>query len=317
MAAVDDIGSSITLDAPALTVHRERVHRHCYRMTGSLHDAEDLTQETFLRAWQNRSAFRGEASAATWLYRIATNLCLDFLRSKKGRVLPGGLTGRRYQNGEALPEPESEALWLEPYPTPEDQVLRREDLSLAFMNLLQTLPSRQRAALLVADVLGYSAKEAAELLDLTPAAVNSALQRARKTMGEHPRQEVSPAADVSDILSRFVAAWDAGDAHAIVALLGDTTMVMPPYPVWVQGRADILRVLLDYPMNGGRRWKLVPTVAANGCPAFGFYSKGEREWLGWGLQVVSFAPGESGQIARYYVFKGQKLLPAFGLPATL
>jgi len=289
-------------------------------MTGSFHDADDLTQETLLRAWQNRSTFRGEASAATWLYRIATNLCLDFLRGKKVRVLPGTSVGSRYRTGEALSEPDPEAVWLEPYPTPEDQTLRREHLSLAFLNLLQRLPPRQRAALLVADVLGYSAKETAALLNITPAAVNSALQRARKTLEANPSRELSPAVDLAELLSRFVEAWEAGDAKAIVALMtDDTTMVMPPYPVWVQGRTDILRVLLDYPMSGTpHRWKLVPAVAANGHPAFGFYARGEDDWQGWGVQVVSFTGSETGsQIDRYYVFKGQHLLPAFGLPASL
>jgi RNA polymerase sigma-70 factor (ECF subfamily) len=285
-------------------------------MTGSLHDAEDLTQEALLKAWQARDGFRGDAAISTWLYRIATNLCLDFLRGRKSRMLPGAGRGRLYRHGDALPEPDLDAAWLEPYPTPEDAAIQREHLSLAFVALLQTVPARQRGVLLLADVLEYPSKEIAELLGMTVPAVNSALQRARRTVGTVTRPETVPM-EVASAAERFLAAWDKGDALAIVALMGDdTVMVMPPYPVWVHGAADILRVLTDYPLNGARRWKLVPAGFANGDPAFGFYSLTNGRWEGWGVQVISCGAGPL-PIVRCYVFKGPQLLPAFGLPLVL
>lgn len=299
----------------SLEQHRPLVHKLCYRMTGSLHDAEDLTQEVFLKAWQARDGFRGDAEISTWLYRIATNLCLDFLRGRKNRALPGIGRGRLYRHGDPLPEPELDVAWLEPYPSPEEAVIRRERLSLAFVALLQTVPPRQRAVLVLADVLEYPSREIAELLGVTVAAVNSALQRARRTMGTVPQPEAVPT-EAAAAAQRFLAAWDKGDASAIVALMGDdTVMVMPPYPVWVQGAADILRVLTDYPLSTGRRWKLIPAGFANGDPAFGFYSLTKDRWEGWGVQVISLGAGTS-PIARCYVFKGPHLLPAFGLPLS-
>ena len=316
-ADMDEVGSQ--LDA-----HREQVRLHCYRMTGSLQDAEDLTQETLVRAWQKRSTFRGDSSLGTWLYRIATNACLDFLRGRKGRVLLLGSEFPRYQTGNDLPRALPEALWLEPYPDPEDETLRREHISLAFLTLLQTLPPKQRAALLLVDVLGYSVKETAETLDMTSVAVNSALQRARKTLGPKTiPAEVDPR-DRKEILDRFLAAWDAGDATAIVALMRvDTRMVMPPIPLWVQGPSDILRVLIDFPFRWGdpKRWKLVSVSGANGEPAVGFYKLDLQAhvYRPWGVQVLVLGPAQDGLpvVTEYFVFKGTTLVGKFGLPEIL
>jgi len=313
-----------TLDQTGHTLEAQRsqVRLLCYRMTGSVHDADDLTQETMLKAWEKLPAFRGESSLATWVYRIATNACLDFLRGRQNRVLPWGPDFPQYQTGADLPPPPPEVLWLEPFPTPEDQALRREHISLAFLTLLQTLPPNQRAAVILAEVLGYSAKEAAELLDTTQAAVNSALQRARKSLppevpAVHPRES-------REILERFLRAWETGDAADIVAMMQEgTRMVMPPIPLWVRGPADILRVLLDFPFRRGdpKRWKLVAVEGANGEPAAGFYELDAETgvYRPWGVQVLVLAavPGGRPVITEYHVFKGPHLATAFGLPATL
>jgi len=305
-----------------LEAHRKQVRLHCYRMTGCLQDADDLTQETLLKAWQNLPSFRGESLLATWIYRIATNVCLDFLRGKKNRVLPWGPDFPQYKNGADLPPPLPEALWLEPYPDPEDLALRREHVSLAFLTLLQTLPPKQRAAVILTDVLGYSAKESADLLELTVASVNSALQRARKTLEPSRLPQPDPQ-EKQELVERFLRAWEAGDAAGIVKLMReDTRMVMPPIPLWVQGPADILQVLLDFPFRRGEpnRWKLVQVKGANGEPAAGFY---ERDTVAgvykpWGIQVLVLGASRGGSqvIAEYHVFKGAHLVEAFGLPPT-
>ena len=307
--------------AADLEAHRSRLRVHCYRMTGCLQDAEDLVQETLVRAWEKGPSFRGEASLTTWLYRIATNACLDFLRSRKSRRLPWGPEFPQYRHGDELPHPEAEAVWLEPFPTPEDQALRREHIALAYLTLLQTLPPNQRAAVVLVEGLGYSAQEAADLLETTVASVNSALQRARKGRGEG-RPEPDPRGS-RDILERFVRAWETGNAAAIVAMMkSDTRMVMPPYPLWVQGPGDILRVLQDYPFHGDpARWRLVPGVRANGSPALGFYGRDTTGvFVPWGVQVLDLAadPNDGSPfIAGYYVFKGPHLVTAFGLPPSV
>ncbi len=304
---------------PDLEIHREAVRRHCYRMTGSVHDAEDLTQEVLVRAWKNWGSFRGDAAVTTWLYRIATNVCLDHLKGAKSRMHPvQGFS--RYRNGEALPEPPAETLWLEPFPTAEDDLLRREHLSLAFLILLQTLPARQRACLLLCDVLGFPAKDAALSLDLTVAAVNSALQRARKTMAAAERPADVDPAGRREVVAEFLMAWESGDTQAIVALMtDDTTMAMPPIPLWVQGPVDIRRVLDDYPFRrGARHWKLVPTAGANGESALGFYSREGDIYRAWGVQVLVLTPAEGRPVIRsYHVFKGPNLVVPLGLPEIL
>jgi RNA polymerase sigma-70 factor (ECF subfamily) len=308
-----------------LEAHRSAVRLHCYRMTGSLHDADDLTQETFLKAWEKIRGFRGESSMVTWLYRIATNVCLDFLRGKKNRTLPFGPDFHRYDSGASLPADFPEAVWLEPYPDPESQTLRKEELSLAFLVVLQTLSPRQRAVLILTDLLGYSGKETAQLLGLSVAAVNSALQRSRAALGPNRAAAVINPAERREVLERFLRAWERGDAAGIVALMKeDSMMVMPPIPLWVQGRADIERVLLDYPFRRGdpKHWKLVDVPGANGEPAAAFYQLDAEAGLyrTWGIQVIVLEPRRSGalpMIAEYYVFKGAHLVEAFGQPAIL
>ena len=316
-AVLDEVGSR-------LEAHRSTIRLHCYRMTGSLHDADDLTQETFLRAWQKMPGFRGDSSLATWLYRIATNVCLDFLRGKKNRVLPLGPDFPRYESGAPMPEALPEALWIDPYPDPEDQALRKEELSLAFLTLLQAMPPRQRAVLILTDLLGYSAKETAGLLELSLAAVNSALQRSRASLGPgRPAAEIDRA-ERQEVLNRFLSAWERGDAADIVAMMKeDALLVMPPFPVWVRGQADILRVLLDYRFRRGapKQWLLAAVPGANGEPAAAFYQLDAKAGIyrPWGIQALVLAPARPGalpEISEYRVFKSPRLVEAFGLPAT-
>jgi len=288
-------------------------------MTGSLQDAEDLTQEALTKAWERFESFRKDAELATWVYQIATNTCLDFLRGKQRRNLGWGKAFPQYRLGEPLPAILPEILWLEPYPDPVDQTVLKDQVSLAYLALLQALPPRQRAVFIVTEVLGYTAKETADLLEMTPTAVNSALQRARKTIGPGVKLDPLDTSDQSELLARFMSAWEAGDAQAIVNLMrDDVRMVMPPYPLWVQGRPEVRQVLIDYPLNKGTdRWKLVPTVRANGNPAFGFYFKGDDGiFRGWGIQVVMIDQSSSGpaRIQDYHVFKGPPLVSLFGLP---
>ena len=299
--------------------HRRELHVHCYRLLASYDEAEDAVQETYLRAWRARDSFEGDALARAWLYRIATNVCLDLIRAK-ARQLP-----RLRSIGEVG--------WLQPYPdrlldevAAEDQpdavAVNRETIELAFLAALQVLPARQRAALVLRDVLGLPAAELADLLDTSVAAVNSALQRARATMARHLPSHRSdwsarPAsAEERQLLARFIEAHERCDAVAAAAIAAeDVRVTMPPYP-WCFDGLDMLAGLLERAFGPDREgdWRLVATMA-NRMPAAASYLKrpGDGEFRAFKLDVLRI---EDGAIAEITTF-GYALFPAFGLPDTL
>src|ERR1700704_788972 len=285
--------------------YRRELLVHCYRMLGSFHDAEDALQETLLRAWRGLESFQGRSGLRPWLYRIATNACLDVIASRRRRALPNA-TGPAAGAGESLPGPVMEPLWLEPLPdnlidlrptvNPEAHYDARESVTLAFLATLQTLPGRQRAALILREVLGCSAGEVADLLETSVPAVNSALRRARVSMKacQANRASSETALGESDqtaaLLSRYVDAWQAADAAGLVALLREDALItMPPLPLWYKGRAAI-RWFFETQLFAGQardHFRLVATKA-NGSPAFATYQRGEagRYQLG-ALQVIT------------------------------
>ncbi|MFI1096966.1 RNA polymerase subunit sigma-70 [Streptomyces sp. NPDC020917] len=319
-AALD--GRFVELAVP----YREELLAHCYRMVGSLHDAEDLVQETLLRAWRGYAHFDGRASLRTWLYRIATNTCLTALGSTHRRVLPSGLgTGTSDSAGAALRRQE-EVLWLEPFPTPAPAVPEtdpasivalRDTTRLALIAAFQKLPARQRAALVLVDVVGYTPAEVAELLDVTVTSVRSLLQRARATIAadapEPERVAATPDLD-AELLERYMRAFETADTAELARLLAaDVEYEMPPVPVWFTGRDAVL----DHHVRRVFRLECrgVP-VSANGFPALATYlraSAGEP-FAAHGIQVIE----PSGvQIGRITVFLDPGLVERFGLPASL
>src|SRR5215207_6276010 len=236
--------------AQLIEPYRKQLMVHCYRILGSFEDAEDMLQETLVRVWKRLDSFEGRSSLRAWLYKVATNASLDALDSRRVRGLPKELYARADPTL-PLPAPLKEVNWVEPLPDewidgqpdiyPEARYEVRESITLAFVAELQKLPARQRAALLLCDVLGWDAKEAAEILDTTTAAINSALQRARETMKQAERK-TAPARlneQLAALLARYVSAWEAADSAALVAVLReDVALTMPPLPVWFGGRAD-------------------------------------------------------------------------------
>jgi RNA polymerase sigma-70 factor (ECF subfamily) len=268
-------------------LHRRELLVHCYRMLGGLEDAEDAVQETLLKAWRRFDTFQGRSSVRAWLYRIATNVCLDALDRRARRVLPAEIAGPADPSQPPAPH-EQDILWLQPIPDtlldlpdpdpaadPAASMVRREHIELAFVAAIQHLPARQRAVLLLREVIGYTAAETADLLDTSPPAVNSALQRARALLGSRlPHHALHrPSGDTADLVRRYMQAWQAADVTALVALLrADCHMAMPPTPSWYQGRDNIgtyLRQLFTHPW--GRHLELVPT-AANRQPALAVYT---------------------------------------------
>jgi RNA polymerase sigma-70 factor (ECF subfamily) len=259
--------------------HRGALHAHCYRMLGSVHDAEDAVQETLLRAWRSLPSFQGRSSLRSWLYTIATNVCLRAIERRPGRVLPIDY-GPPSDPHRPLGEPLVESTWIEPYPDerlglddglagPEARYEQRESVELAFIAALQNLPARQRAVLILRDVLGFSGAEVAAALRTTPASVYSALQRAHETV-DHRLPELSQQATLSslgnarlrEIVDRYVQAWERHDVDAIVAMLTESvTIAMPPTATWYRGRAAVEAFLGARPLDGSRRWWLTPSRA--------------------------------------------------------
>jgi RNA polymerase sigma-70 factor (ECF subfamily) len=309
---------------------RREIKVHCYRMMGSLHEAEDLVQEAYLRAWRNFDGFQGGAFRA-WLYRIATNACLNALerRRQTQRVLPDQLGPA----SAAMPPgaPATDVAWLEPYPdsslegiadagpTPEARYSSRESVQLAFVAAIQQLPPRQRAALMLCDVLGWAAAEAATLLDSSTASVNSALQRARETLARRypdgrPPEAPRPSAEQEQLLGRYLEAWEAHDADRLWLLLKeDASVVMPPWIEWYVGR-DAIRSFFGAQWRTCGGLRLVPT-AANGQPAFAVYERGaDGRFAAHSLHVLTLA-GET--ISTLTLFVEPRLFPAFGLPPVL
>ena len=311
-----------------LEQHRRELTGYCYRMLGSSFEAEDAVQETMLRAWRSFDRFEGRSALKSWLYRIATNVCMDMLNGRKRRARPIELTevGTPDSALHTLPE----VTWLEPIPDahvlphssdadPADLAQAQETLRLAFVATLQHLPPRQRAVLILREVLRWSAAETAELLDTSVASVNSALQRARATIADNePTTEDAPttleAAD-AELLDRYVAAFEQYDIDSLVALLHeDATLSMPPYDLWLRGREHIAAWHLGCG-HGCRGSRLIAT-SANGLPAFGQYrpSGPGGSFEPWALQVIEHS---NGRITALNAFlETERLFPLFGLPAV-
>lgn len=315
--------------------HRPELHLHCYRMLGSLQDAEDVVQETLLRAWRARNAFGGRASPRTWLYKIATNACLDVLRQRSKRRLPvgyGSPADPRFPGAEPRPE----VSWLEPYPDslldlidqragPDARYDSHESVELAFLAAVQHLSSRQRAVLLLRDVLEWSASETAGLLETSIASVNSALQRAREAMkrqlpaGAESFVSQIPARDTRrEIADQYRQAWEAADIHRLAALLKeDVTLSMPPVPSWYLGRAAVAEFLVRNPLapEWQRRLRLHPT-GANRRPAFATYHREDNSdvFRPFGLMTLRI---EGEMIAEVLGFVDPTLFRFFDLPAML
>jgi RNA polymerase sigma-70 factor (ECF subfamily) len=307
-----------------LEEHRLELRGYCYRMLASPFDSEDAVQEIFIRAWRGFEGFEGRASLRSWLYRIATNVCLDMLRSVERRARPMDLGPAREpvaQNLHTLPE----TTWLEPVPDrlvvaendPGEVAAIRDSVRLAFMAALQHLPPRQRAALILCEVLQWKASEVAELLETTVASVNSALQRARATLdATNANSSSAPAPLVPsdrELLRRYVRAFETYDIDALTALIHqDATQSMPPFDLWLSGRDDILTWWYG-PGIGCRGSRLMPTVAANGSPAFGQYKPdGAGGYQPWALQVLEINDGRIGEFT--FFLSTETLFPLFDLP---
>jgi RNA polymerase sigma-70 factor (ECF subfamily) len=332
MAATDDLAQSAATSGSGeleqrLEQHRAELTAYCYRMLGSAFEAEDAVQETLLRAWRNFDRFEGRSSLRSWLYRIATNVCLDMLSGKERRARPMDIAPARSADtplGDAL----SEATWILPIPDgralpttgdPAELALSRDSIRLAFVAALQHLPPRQRAVLILREVLRWKATEVAELLDTSVASVNSALQRARSTLAATDLSATDGAQPMDDaqrsLLARYVDAFERYDMDSLTSLLHeDATWSMPPYELWLKTHDDIRAWCLG-PGIGCRGSRLVP-IAANGSPAFGQYKPapgGGHE--PWSLQVLELSGGLIAGIS--FFLDTASLFPIFGLPPRL
>jgi RNA polymerase sigma-70 factor (ECF subfamily) len=319
MAVVE--GSPLTV-APAfgeLEQHRRELTAYCYRMLGSPFEAEDAVQETLLRAWKSLDRFEGRSELRSWLYRIATNVCLDLLNARERRARPMDLGPAREPieaNLNTLPE----VTWIEPLPDdPAEVAESRETIRLAFVAALQHLPPRQRAVLILCEVLRWKAAEVAELLETSVASVNSALQRARATLEASEINPSEPALDEPnrELLARYVEAFERYDMEALTSLIHeDATQSMPPFDLWLSGRDDIFTWWVG-PGAGCRGSRVIQTVTANGSPAFGQYKPSEvgEGYEPWALQVLEIS---DGRIVELTFFLGtERIFPLFGLPAHL
>jgi RNA polymerase sigma-70 factor, ECF subfamily len=327
---VESSATAVTEDFGDLERHRRELTAHCYRMLGSPFEAEDAVQDTLLRAWRSLERFEGRASLRSWLYRIATNVCLDMLDSKQRRARPMDLGEARSPDGpigEILPE----TTWIEPVPDvlvagtadPAAVAESHESIRLAFVAALQHLPPRQRAALILCEVLQWKAAEVAELLDTSVASVNSSLQRARATLdsaeladaGRGPISDRSLSKDDRTLLGRYVDAFQRYDIDALTSLIHeDATQSMPPYELWLRGREDIFTwwVGKGAACRGSR---VIPTQTANGSPAFAQYKPREDGGEGyepWALQVLELADGQIVELT--FFLSTDTIFPLFGVP---
>jgi RNA polymerase sigma-70 factor, ECF subfamily len=313
--------------------YQAQLRTHCYRMLGSLHDAEDALQETMLRAWSGLARFEGRSSLRSWLYRIATNASLRMIEKRPKRVLPIDY-GPAADPHIAFGEPLTESIWLEPFPDaqlgveasmlgPDARYEQRESIELAFAAALQHLPARQRAVLILRDVLGFSARETAEALEMTPVSVDSALQRAHKAIEQrvpaHTQQATLRAlgdSELRQIVNRFANAWERNDVDAVVAMLADDArMTMPPWPSWYSGRDAIATFLRSWPLSLPKHWQVLVT-GANGQPAVAGYL--------WDAQAAAFRPEtiivltfQAARIEEITAFRSPELFPRFRLPEQL
>ncbi len=316
-----------------IAVHRAALHAHCYRMLGSVQDAEDAVQEALLNAWRALPRFEGRSSLKSWLYKIATNACLKAIERRPKRVLPVDYGPPADPHGPLAP-PVGESVWLEPYPeagieledrlaSPDARYEQRESVELAFVAALQHLPARQRAVLILRDVLGFSAREVAEALEMTPPAVDTALQRAHRSADERlpARSQQATLRALGDdrlraIVEGFVDAWERADVDAVVAMLAhDATIAMPPLPTWYRGRDAVATFLRSVVFAPGTRWRLLPAMAS-AQPAFGEYrwnAAAER----FVAEAVTVLTLEDGLIADITAFRGPGFFAGLGLPERL
>ena len=313
--------------------HRGLLDAHCYRMLGSLDDAEDAVQDALLRAWRALARFEGRSSLRTWLYTIATNVCLKAIERRPKLVLPVDY-GPATDPHEGTAPPLVESVWIEPYPDqrlglaealagPEARYEQRESVELAFIAALQLLPARQRAVLILRDVLGFSARETAAVLETTPVSIDSALQRAHKSVDERlPSQAQQQTlrllgdAELGRLVERFVAAWERNDVDALVSMLAqDARIAMPPRPTWYSGREQVAAFVRRYLLTERTRWRLVLT-SANGQPAAAAYLWVEQAgaFMPEGLHVLTLRGGEIEEIM---AFRSPEVFPSFDLPASI
>jgi RNA polymerase sigma-70 factor (ECF subfamily) len=299
---------------------RGELHAHCYRMLGSVHDAEDALQESMVRAWRGLSGFEGRSSLRSWLYRIATNASLTMLEKRPKRVLPIDY-GPAADPHEGPGDPLVESVWVEPYADerfgledglagPEARYEQRESVELAFIAALQHLPPNQRAVLILREVLGFSAKEAADTLDTTAASVNSALQRARAAVDDRMPEQTQQATaralgddGVREVVDAYVDAWQRGDVQAVVGMLTeDAAFSMPPMSTWYSGHEEITEWMERSPLSGHWRWKPLP-VRANGQPALAFYSwdPDEEAYLPFALNVLTLRGRKISDVTAFIV----------------
>jgi len=314
-------------DASDLETYRRELTGYCYRMLGSSFEAEDAVQETLVRAWRGLEKFEGRAALRSWLYRIATNVCVDMLSSRERRARPMDLGPAREpvaENLNTLPE----VTWIEPVPDglvvpegdPADVAVARETIKLAFVAALQHLPARQRAVLILCEVLRWQATEVAELLDTSVASVNSALQRARATLAasEIEADDRPAALNESDreLLVRYVDAFQRYDIAALTTVIQeDARQSMPPYDLWLQGRDDIFTWWIG-PGIGCQGSRLVPVTDANGSPAFGQYKPSpDGGFEPWALQVLELSGGRIKELT--FFLDTERIFPLFGLPDRL
>lgn len=327
LVASEDMAVTAPLALPELEPYRKELTGYCYRMLGSGFEAEDAVQETMIKALRGLERFEGRSSLRSWLYRIATNVCVDMSRHVQRRARPTEM-------GPASPPDESrlgplhpEAAWVTPLPDghlgadPAEIAEHRESIRLAFVTALQHLPARQRAALVLCEVLRWPAAETAELLGTTMASVNSALQRARTTLAALPSggrsRPLDP--DNAELLRRYVDAFERYDMEALVAILhDDAVQSMPPFAMWVQGAADITAFMVQPGPSACRGSRLVPT-RANGCPAFGQYKPDPTGgWQPWAIQVLEISDGKIAELAFFLQpLDPVRLFPSFGLPLHL
>jgi RNA polymerase sigma-70 factor (ECF subfamily) len=310
--------------------HRAELRAHCYRMLGSAEDAEDALQEALLRAWRGLPKFQGRSSLRSWLYAITTNVCLKAIQRRPKLVLPIDY-GPAADPHDGPGQPVTESVWVEPYPDealaldsapagPEARYEQRESIELAFIAALQHLPARQRAVLILRDVLGFSAREVAQALDTTPGSVDSALQRAHRTVDEQLPERNQQATlralgdeRLREIVNAYVGAWERADVDAIVAMLADDgVMTMPPLPTWYRGREAVATFLSGWPLGGTAPRRMVPT-RANGQLAFGHYmwDADNETFIAHGIHVLTL---DGAEIAEMTAFLGPEPFKRFGLP---
>ncbi|WP_326598474.1 sigma-70 family RNA polymerase sigma factor [Streptomyces sp. NBC_01803] len=323
-------GASPTAAPPPVTElqleqHRKELTGYCYRMLGSAFEAEDAVQETMVRAWRGLGRFEGRSSLRSWLYRIATNVCLTMLSGSSRRARPMDLSSPTPTASAVLGPPLPETAWIEPMPDsrtlpdPAEKAEQRDSVRLALVAALQHLAPRQRAVLILREVLSWKAGEVAELLDTTVASVNSALQRARATLAATGLTDADPSRPLSDehkaLLSRYLDAFERYDMDALTALLAeDATLSMPPYDLWMRGPSDIREWMLGQGI-GCADSRLIPTWA-NGAPAFGQYrAEPDGGHSPWALQVIEVSDGRITGINAF--LDTARLFPLFGLPAHL